>query len=686
MKKNKMKIVLVLAIAIALCFSLTVISWADETDESGVIAEGTCGDDLNWVLMDDGVLTISGTGDMDDYSSIGPWSLYRSSVTEVIVEEGVTSVGDRAFNGCTELERITLPEGLTTIGVRFLSGTAVESITLPASLTSVHTSLNMNTGRSGPFSSAALKEVIFADGTTEIPTWVLCKSNVETVVIPDTVTSLANYAFWDASSLVEVTLPDSVTSIGTYAFGYCTSLESVTLSGNLTSIPQYAFRSCTSLENISIPAKVKGIDTSAFYRCTSLKSIMLPKSVMQVGVNDAAFRDCSALTDVYFAGSESDAEMIYISDYEDYNEYLINAEWHYDSELAAQDDGSGDIIDENAVYYTINYNARGMADIADSQVLENDFASRPAVDMSRSGYTFLGWYNGDEKWNFFTPVTEDMTLTAKWEDEEVVYTYSNGSMYDADGYTLMLVGNTRVLSASDAAVYDTITDVSWSSIPSGMSLVDSSSTSIIVQATQPGTYSITATVTSSYTYYNAVLKKNVTESATSSAPFNLRAVELISDISLVSSVNMTPGTSTPLEYSTTPSGNYAKSMSGFNWYSSDMDVVTISDDGILTAVGEGTATITVSTVTGSADTSITKTCIVTVREGSAYAYGDVDRNGVIDVTDALLVLRNYVGLSELDEEQKVLADVNGENGLNVEDALLILRHYVNLIDVFPVET
>ncbi len=161
---------------------------------------GTCGDNLTWDLTN-GVLTISGTGDMTDwkYSSAVPWYSSRSSIKEVSIGNSVTSIGNYAFYACTSLTSVTIPNSVTSIGRdAFQSCSSLTSVTIPNSVTSI--------GRYA-FSH--------------------CKS-LTSVTIPNSVTSIENNAFYICTSLTSVTIPNSVTSIGGAAFWSCRSLTSVT--------------------------------------------------------------------------------------------------------------------------------------------------------------------------------------------------------------------------------------------------------------------------------------------------------------------------------------------------------------------------------------------------------------------------------------------------------------------------
>ncbi len=198
-----------------------------------IVDSGTCGakgSNLTWRLDSEGVLTISGSGDMHDYVFSGaPWYGSRSRVKSAVIAEGVTSIGDSAFYDCTSLTSVTIPGSVTSIGVQAFCN---------------------------------------------------CRS-LTSVTIPDSVTSIGAGAFERCESLTSVAIPDSVTSIGKCAFQDCISLTSVTIPNSVTSIGDAAFRDCKSLTSVTIPDSVTSIGSSAFGNCKSLTDVYYAGSEAQ---------------------------------------------------------------------------------------------------------------------------------------------------------------------------------------------------------------------------------------------------------------------------------------------------------------------------------------------------------------------------------------------------------------------
>ena len=242
---------------------LTAAALFPETAQAAEIASGSCGDDVTWVLADDGTLTISGTGPMWGTR----WSDHCDDITAVIIESGVTSIGGSAFSGCGNLMSVEIPESVTVIGdSAFDSCNRLTAIDIPATV-------------------------------TEIGTYAFYGCNsLKTIDIPEGVSGLGNSIFRDCTSLTSVTIPMSVTEIGTYAFYGCEKLKTIDLPEGVTEIGIYAFYNCSSLTSVSIPDGVTTLAESLFQGCNSLASVMIPDSVTEIG--ERAFSSCDSLTEI----------------------------------------------------------------------------------------------------------------------------------------------------------------------------------------------------------------------------------------------------------------------------------------------------------------------------------------------------------------------------------------------------
>ena len=173
--------------------------------EGTVVASGTCGDNLTWTLDDVGTLTISGTGAMDDWTSDdhAPWYENREIVKTVVVEEGVTSIGNRAFFECRNLATADLPDSATVLGeYAFYNCNMLTAVDLPAGLTAIG---------NGTFRNC----YILTD-----------------ITLPAGITAIGDYAFCACTCLPDITFPAGLASIGMSAFEGCNSMTAVTFTGD----------------------------------------------------------------------------------------------------------------------------------------------------------------------------------------------------------------------------------------------------------------------------------------------------------------------------------------------------------------------------------------------------------------------------------------------------------------------
>ncbi|MFJ1353577.1 leucine-rich repeat protein [Capnocytophaga canimorsus] len=232
----------------------------------------------------------------DGVTAIGWRAFFRcSSLKSVVIPNSVTSIRSEAFEGCSSLTSVTLPNSVTSIGNSAFNGcSSLISITLPNSVTSIESSAF--------YDCNSLTSINIPDGVTTIKynTFKGC-SSLTSITLPNSVTSIGDSAFWRCSSLTSITLPNSVTSIGGYAFYDCSSLTSITLPNSVTLIEYNAFSSCSSLTSITLSNSVTAIRNSAFSGCSSLTSINIPNSVTSIGYY--AFSGCSSLTSITIPNS-----------------------------------------------------------------------------------------------------------------------------------------------------------------------------------------------------------------------------------------------------------------------------------------------------------------------------------------------------------------------------------------------
>ena len=227
------------------------------------------------------------------------------------------------------------------------------------------------------------------------------RSAVTSVTIPDSVTAILDRAFANCFQLTNISIPNSVTSIGFSAFEHCTSLKSITLPSSLNSISEALFSDCSQLTTIHIPDSVLSIQDYAFGNCTSLETIHIPVSVTSIGVY--AFNGCPSSMTVTYSGSKTQWD----------KNNLLNIPLVCNKLEATFNPDNG----ESNSTQTID---RGKK------------FTEPTSTPEKKGYTFIGWYNGDEEYIFSTVPTDDVTLTAKWDINKytVQFVSDHGSFAD----------------------------------------------------------------------------------------------------------------------------------------------------------------------------------------------------------------------------------------------------------------
>lgn len=329
MKKRAMSLLLALVMMLAL---LPAQTWATDTvDEPGeaeeqtmpaepqeealkaektaeapqvqaeAVTSGTCGaegdgSNLRWSLSG-GVLTISGTGAMKNWKNYydpSPWEK-NDQITHVVIESGVTSIGNSAFWGCFYLTDISMPDTVTRIGR--------EAIYACLNLTSLDIS-RVKTFDAGALCNSGLTEVAIPSGITELPGNLLssCKKLTK-VTLPEGITKIGVTVFGSCESLTSIKIPSTVTSIGSYAFDQ-SAIQTINIPNGVMEIGEMAFGQCPNLTELVIPDSVVKIGRNVVEGCSKLRSIHLGKGVENIfwvnsiaGANEfRTFQDCESLT------------------------------------------------------------------------------------------------------------------------------------------------------------------------------------------------------------------------------------------------------------------------------------------------------------------------------------------------------------------------------------------------------
>lgn len=314
-----------------------------QTGKSAVMDEGITGT-LKWTLFENGTLILSGNGSMPDYAR-APWEDYSSLITTVIIEDGLTSVGNNAFTGLSSLNAIMIPDGVTSIGMWAFTGcSSLTSITFPSSVTSIEKwafggcsrlteiMISNSIQRIGPgafYNCNQLNEFVVAPDNPNYSSdnGILFDKNQTMLVaypggkpgpytIPNSITGIFDYAFYGCNRLMSIIIPNNVSLIGTYAFAACNGLTSFTIPNSVTWIGESILLACqnissisidmatvptyfvnnslTNLSSITIGNNTTSIDKGAFYGLSRVTSITIGNNVQSIG--QSAFEGCSGLT------------------------------------------------------------------------------------------------------------------------------------------------------------------------------------------------------------------------------------------------------------------------------------------------------------------------------------------------------------------------------------------------------
>ena len=349
--KKKISIMLIVVLMMQIMMPLmtviiesdfTLFSIATEEENSWDVSENGDGSIIA-TLDENGVLTISGNGEMKDWEQETRIPYYYKEIEEVNIQKGITGIGSYTFYGrsglrsinvasenevfssingvlfnkeqtilvtypagraeqeyavpdrvisivenafylCENLITITLPESLTEIGSKAFAHCRFNSITIPEGVTSIE---------AGTFYSCRyLNSIKLPESLTKIgnSAFAYCDESLVSITIPEGVMSIGNYAFYNCGWLKSISLPESLTEIGEYAFNNCRSLISITIPERVTCIERETFSGCFELTNIMFPDGVTSIGNYAFNGCWRLTSVVLPKGLMQIG--NSAFANC----------------------------------------------------------------------------------------------------------------------------------------------------------------------------------------------------------------------------------------------------------------------------------------------------------------------------------------------------------------------------------------------------------
>ena len=550
----------------------------------------SCCSNLKTIKFEKGITTIPKSlfwGDFWGHS----YNWWFDGLEEIDIPETVTTIGEYAFANCKNLTTVTGMKNVTKIGkYAFYNCSNLKEITIPKSLTDCSY---------GIFSGCSnLKTIKFEKGITTIPKHLFDGSSdysydsydswfdgLEEIDIPETVTTIGEYAFdncknlttvtgmknvtkigdgafYNCSNLKEITIPDTVESMGTSIFYGCSSLKKIVWSKSIKEIENNAFKGCSSLTEIIIPDGVTSIGNNAFQNCTSLASVRIPNSVTSLGTY--IFDGCSSLTDVALGKGLTSIPSYMFSNCESLKNIKIpyNVE-AIESYAFLNDTAFTEItiprkttaINSNAFSYPGKLNIYGISGTyAETFANENNikFTNREVnaskVELNESQITL----NEGDTYNFIMSVTpDDFTDAVTWEST------------DTDVVTVTETGVIKAVGTGTATIKLTVGNVSASCLITVLQPV----TSISLDRSSISLDSADNYQLSAYIYPSTASNKNVV------------------------------------------------------WESSDPSVATIDDNGMVTALKKGTTKITVKATDGS---NVSDSCTVTVKN-TTYVCDTVDK-------------------------------------------------------------
>lgn len=309
-----------------------------ETGAASIEAEGTCGKTASYKLDADGTLTISGTGVMYNYNSskAAPWKEYRSNITNVVIEDGVTGIGEQAFYSCKQIEDVSLPDTLENIGKNALFGcSSLTEISIPEAVSTIG---------SMAFKGTNVEKVYYAGDEETFESISIGSNNDE---LTNALIEYGREEEKDIEGACGKNVSYKLSSDGTMTISgtgviynynsskaapwkeYKSNITCVIIEEGVTGIGEQAFYGCKQIEEISLPNTLESIGKNALFGCSSLTEILLPKTISTVG--NMAFKGTN-ISKVYYAGSEEAFQNISIGSS---NDELINASIEYSEEVNA---------------------------------------------------------------------------------------------------------------------------------------------------------------------------------------------------------------------------------------------------------------------------------------------------------------------------------------------------------------
>ena len=399
-------------------------------------------------------------------TSIGDYAFLNcKGLTSVTIPNSVISIEKQAFYDCSGLTSVTIPNSVTTIGNNAFAGcSGLNSIKVESENTIYDSRDNCNAIIDTKFNTliAGSMNTTIPNSVTSIGEYAFCGcSGLTSVTIPNSVTTIEDDAFSFCSGLTSVTIPNSVTSIGHGAFSDCSSLTSVSIPNSVTSIGQEAFWSCSSLTSVTIPNSVTAIGWAAFIGCSSLASVTIPNSVTSIG--ERAFEQCSDLISVISKMENPCSIKMYCFSDDTYNNATLYVPKGTKDKYKSTDYWSKflNIVEGNPFEHTLTYLVDG--ETYSTYTLEEGDAITPDEAPTKEGYIFSGWSEIPA-----TMPASDLTITGTFVPNKYKLTY----FVDGGEYKSSEVEFGSAITAEDNPTKEGYTFSGWSEIPETMPASD----------------------------------------------------------------------------------------------------------------------------------------------------------------------------------------------------------------------
>ncbi len=560
-------------------------------------------------------------------------------VRSVTMSNNIIAIDSSAFGGCINLSNVQLSKNITELGTYIFNGcTSLLEIEIPKSLTTVHFDYNNN----GALQGSSIKTVTFEEGTTQVVP-LLCKgaTELENVTLLDSMTNIGGSAFNGCTSLKRIDIPNSITTIGDRAFLGCTQLDNLILPEYLTSIEAYAFEGCSSLSEIKIPNSVTKIENSTFKNCAKLSNVQLPEHITKIA--SSAFEECAALNTINIPNSVTNIEASAFKNCDELTEIKINmsgtigTQAFYDCDALTTlelGDGVTEIGSELCrgcdKLSTVKL-GKYITTIPDSafrlcQSLETVTLPRFCITVAANAFA-----EDTKLTSFYAPVSVSKIETTSFSYPMKMTMYGKSGSY-AEEYA-----GSRNMAFN--AVNAPITSIKYAD--SSMSIARNATvrpqldiepdfdTSVVTFSTSDNkilTVSDTGLV-KGVNYGTATI--TATADSGKSTSIEITVLKTATKLELdKTSLSLEQGQSDTLSVTMTPSDAADK----LNWSSSNSEVATVDENGKITAVGVGTAVITVTAEYSSVSASCTVEVVgdVTIT-ASAGEHGKITPSGEVSV-------------------------------------------------------